>query len=598
MVGAGPRGLSVIEQIILAADSPVAIDVYDSHVVGAGRIWRPEQDPNLLMNTHAREVTIFAGPMDSGPIRAGAGPSLEQWLIPDDGVYSGYASRADYGRYLRFAFESMVANTPGTVTVTEFVDTVDSIRETPGGGFTVKVRSGHIRSYDAVVLATGHPQPLSTGVVDPQRPGTSRVIAGDSAADLPLAEIPPGETVAALGMGLAFHDLVARLTQGRNGIFERSGDGRLEYRPSGAEASIVGISRSGLPIPSRGRNQKPGDFTFTPRLCTVERMRSLRNGRQADFAAEVEPWVIAEAAVTFCVTEIANGPHPASAADFLARVGTIEGPDPVGAVHRLARQFSVVSELPTLTSLARPFEGVAFASRGQWHETLMNYLETDLRNAHEGNVTNPLKAALDTLRDLRPSIREAVEFGGLTPDSHEHAFLGRFIPTYSLLVAGPPLRRVEELLALIRSDIVTIAGPGARIVDNGSSLSVRSDSVPGSINVGRVIDARIPRYEVGRCRSKLYPQLLADGLIRRFRHVGASRSVETGACEVDPNTATAIGANGDAVPGLIVVGIPTEGLRWFTQIGNGRPGVRSGFTIDAERAAHSALSAARAAVSL
>ena len=240
-------------------------------------------------------------------------------------------------------------------------------------------------------------------------------------------------------MGLAFHDLVARLTQGRNGIFERSGDGRLEYRPSGAEASIVGISRSGLPIPSRGRNQKPGDFTFTPRLCTVERMRSLRNGRQADFAAEVEPWVIAEAAVTFCVTEIANGLHPASAADFLARVGTIEGPDSVGAVHRLARQFSVVSELPTLTSLARPFEGVAFASRGQWHETLMNYLETDLRNAHEGNVTNPLKAALDTLRDLRPSIREAVEFGGLTPDSHEHAFLGRFIPTYSPPAqASPP----------------------------------------------------------------------------------------------------------------------------------------------------------------
>ena len=594
VVGGGPRGLSVVEQLILACNSPITIDVFDSRFVGGGRIWHPAQSPHLLMNTHAAEVTIFSGPMDDGPVRAGAGPSLEQWLAPDDGVYSGYAARADYGKYLRFAFEAVVANAPDGVTVNERTDTVTSIRRNrETKEFVVQTTSGQSEVYRAVVLATGHPQPLDGGVVATHRPGSARVIAGDSAADLPLDEVLPGQNVAALGMGLAFHDLVALLTQGRGGTFDRDDLGRLDYRPSGQEPSIVGISRSGLPIPSRGRNQKPANFTFTPRLCTVERMAELRRDRQVDFEREVAPWVLAEAAASFCLTKIANGSSPALAEEFASQLITIQRPDPVSAVYELANAFGVEERLPTLESLGRPFDGVDFSSRGSWHEAVVTYLETDLRHAREGNVTNPLKAALDTLRDLRPSLRAAVEFGGITPKSHEDAFLGRFVPMYSLLVAGPPPRRIEELLALIRAGIVTIAGPGARIVDDGRTLAVRSPAVPGAIAVERVIDARIPKYEVGRCQSVLYPQLLADGLVRRFRHVGATASVETGACDVDSETGYAIGANGEVVPGLVLLGIPTERLRWFTQIGNGRPSVRSGFTVDAEKAARSALIVAR-----
>jgi hypothetical protein len=40
---------------------------------------------------------------------------------------------------------------------------------------------------------------------------------------------------------------------------------------------------------------------------------------------------------------------------------------------------------------------------------------------------------------------------------------------------------------------------------------------------------------------------------------------------------------------MYVLGIPTEKLRWFTQIGNGRPGPLSGFHADADAIARDVL---------
>lgn len=594
VVGGGPRGVSVAEQLVCNAIGPAKVDIFDSHLVGAGRIWHPEQSEHLLMNTHAREVTVFSGPMDDGPVRAGAGPSLEQWLAPDCGVYSGYAPRAAYGQYLRFALDAISTQAPPGTEIGQITDTVTMVRRRPDGAFNVHVMAGQSRSYDVVILATGHPQLRPFEEISTARPGSGRLLLGDSAADLPLSEVKPDETVATVGMGLAFHDVVALLTQGRGGVFHSCGEGGLTYEASGLEPTIVGVSRSGLPIPARGRNQKPGNFQFRPRLCTIERMEQLRAERQADFVMEVKPWILAEAAVTFYLTSITTGSEPERATEFLGRLNEVDEHAPEESLHRLASEFGAQEKLPPLESLARPFAGARFSSRGQWNAAVASYLRDDLARAEKGNVTDPLKAALDTLRDLRPSIRAVVDNGGLSPRSHERDFLQDFVPCYSLLVAGPPPRRVEEVLALIQAGIVKVAGPQSRVVEDGRSLLVRSPAVPGSVSVDKVIDSRIPRYEVGRCRSVLYPQLLADGLVRRFRHVGEDGAVETSACEVDPATGAAIGVGGASVPGLFVLGIPTERQRWFTQIGNGRPGVRSGFTVDAERIARAVFAGAGA----
>lgn len=584
IIGGGPRGISVLERLLMrcAGTGPLTIDLYDQVSPGNGRVWDPRQSAHLLMNTPAQEVTIFSGPPDSGPVRAGAGPSLAQWSPSGDRPeYSGYETRRQYGRYLRCAVEAMVAAAPGHVTVRMFTGTVVEIL-THNGDFTVRTETGELWAYDSVVLATGHPQPESPSLAT--KTGT-QIILGDSAADLSLDLIDGGDTVAAIGMGLGFHDVVALLTQGRGGSYTESSSGELEYRPGGSEPTIVGVSRSGLPILARGRNEKPASFSFTPRLCTVQRMSAQRRSGQLDFARDVYPWIMAEAAATFCATHIAAR-APGLEAEFLTQVTALGAhPSPMRAVQELGNTYGVTETLPDLDAMARPFARRRYRSQAAWTRALRAHLRADLAEAEQGNLSNPLKAALDTLRDLRPAIRTAVNHGGLTPESHERDFVTRFTPAYSILAAGPPARRNQELLALMRCGIVRVAGPHAAVTQSDGRTRVVSPAVPEAIEVDITVDTRIPPHRIGEGRTGLYRQLLADGLVRRYCHEGVTTMVETGACDTDPETGQAIGADGTPVAGLFVVGIPTERQRWFTQIGNGRPGVTTEFSSDADRVA-------------
>ena len=91
-----------------------------------------------------------------------------------------------------------------------------------------------------------------------------------------------------------------------------------------------------------------------------------------------------------------------------------------------------------LQTLARPFQDRSFASAADYHQAVREWIDRDLAEAALGNVDGPLKAALDVLRDVRSILRTAVEFGGLTPRSHQDEFLGEFVPVYSFVCTGPP----------------------------------------------------------------------------------------------------------------------------------------------------------------
>ena len=90
LIGAGPRGASLIERIgaqlrdpsTTAAD-PVALDLHviDDAESGAGRIWRTDQTRELCMNTLADAVTMFTEPGSTvrGPIIQG--PTLYEWCL-------------------------------------------------------------------------------------------------------------------------------------------------------------------------------------------------------------------------------------------------------------------------------------------------------------------------------------------------------------------------------------------------------------------------------------------------------------------------------------------------------------------------------------
>ena len=83
IVGAGPRGLSVLERLLAIAGEraggPLRVRLIDLRVRDGSAVWRTSQARDLLMNTVASQITMFADESVecAGPVVPG--PSLFDW---------------------------------------------------------------------------------------------------------------------------------------------------------------------------------------------------------------------------------------------------------------------------------------------------------------------------------------------------------------------------------------------------------------------------------------------------------------------------------------------------------------------------------------
>jgi glutamate mutase epsilon subunit len=611
VVGTGPRGLAVLERLAARlgeqpVDRPVELHAIDAVEVGCGRIWRTDQPDWFLMNTPAGEVTMFSGPPGDGPARPGAGPSLAQWwagVDPGRADPNAYAPRAVYGRYLRFVCDAVQAHLPAGVDLHRRQVRVERIVAGPAGGYRLTTSDGRILEADRVVLTTGHPVHQPAGE---QRRWADfaaahppvRYLPGDSAADLPLDTLAPGGVVGVLGLGLSFYDVLAALTIGRGGRFvvdDGAEPGRLRYVPSGREPRIVAGSRSGVPLLARGRNEKPAEYSYRPRLFTVERMVRARRRGRLDFDRDVLPWLRAEVELVYYETALRQSRGAAAAGEFAERVVAAAQSGPPTGLAELA-QLPGPGEPPDLAGLARPFAGREFAGPAEFEAALADLLHQDLAAAELGNASGPLKAALDVLRDVRPSIRAAVDFGGLAPASHRDDFLAGFGPLASLLAAGPPRIRLHQVLALLRQGLLRIVGPQTRFDPDptAGAFVVSSPQVAGSaVRVDALIDARIPVPDLTSDTSTLTRGLYADGMVTGYVNAADGVAFPTGGVAVTAAPFHPVRADGEAERGMYVLGIPAEHTRWFTQVGSGRPGGWGSFTADADAIAADLYDAAR-----
>ncbi|WP_371493599.1 FAD/NAD(P)-binding protein [Kitasatospora sp. NBC_00374] len=607
VVGSGPRGLSVLERMAARLAEarptrPVEIYLIDAVQVGSGRVWRTDQPDWFLMNTVAAEVSSFSGPWDGGPVRPGNGPSLAQWWSTTDPAFpgpDGYAPRAVHGRYMQFVLDTVEAALPAGSSLHRMNTLVEDLEPTPGG-YRLTLSQGPDLLADRVVLVTGHTQPELTGH-QKELAGFADThprltyIPGDSAADMPLDTIAAGSAVGVLGLGLSFYDVMAALTLGRGGTFDDDGDGGLLYRPSGDEPVMVAGSRSGMPLPARGRNQKHPDHRYRPLLFTADRVRRRGGGERVDFMADAMPLLMAEIELVYYATALQERRGAGARSAFVAQVVDAvrtEVPD----VAAIAARHGV-GDLPPidLDRLARPFAGRTFPDRESFEDELTAALRRDLDHAEQGNVDSPLKAALDVVRDTRGVIRELVDFSGLDPASHRTDFLGWYVPRSSFLAAGPPLGRLKQTAALIDCGLLRIVGPDARFgtdADTGTFL-VSSPLVAGSeVAVDTVIDARIPSPDLTRDPAALTRRLRERGIWTEYVNRAGDDAFHTGGVAVTGTPFHPVGRDGRPDPGLYVLGIPTEHTRWFMQGGSSRPGFWTDFVHDADAIAGDALAAA------
>src|SRR5690606_18639555 len=106
--------------------------------------------------------------------------------------------------------------------------------------------------------------------------------------------------------------------------------------------------------------------------------------------------------------------------------------------------------------LGRPYRDQEFGGPEDFTAWLLDYLREDVAEARSGNVSGPLKAALDVLRDLRNEIRLVVDHGGLHGDSHREHLDRWYTPLNAFLSIGPPASRIEEAVALIEAGVLHI----------------------------------------------------------------------------------------------------------------------------------------------
>lgn len=582
IVGAGPRGLSVLERLCANERAAPRYDQLVIHVVdpaapGAGTVWRTDQSRHLLMNTVASQITVFTDGSSriEGPIEPG--PSLWEWAEGLLGPNS-YPTRAFYGSYLQDCFHRIVGRAPAHVTVHVHRSHAVAMADThgvTGGPQGIRLADGtRLNNLDAIVMAQGHVPARLT----PQQERTASLarihhltyITPANPAEVDLSVIEPGEAVLLRGLGLNFFDYMALLTVGRGGAFR---DG--VYVPSGREPVMYASSRRGVPYHARGENEKGAHGRYLPRLLTPERIAALRT-RPLRFAEDLWPLIAREVECVYYETLLGDD-------TFGERY--LADPEAALAAYGVTERFD-------WEALTRPHRGRRFADRDEFREWLLAHLRADVAHARAGNVHGPLKAALDVLRDLRNEVRLAVDHGGLDGTSHRDELEGWYTPLNAYLSIGPPVSRIEEMIALVEAGVLVLTGPGTQIrLDTAEpTFLAASTEVPGPPVRSRVlIEARLPEPDLRRTVDPLLRHLLNTDQAAPYRIPGADGTVyETGGLAVTERPYRLLDAQGRPHPRRFAYGIPTEAVHWATAAGI-RPGVDSVTLADSDAIARAVL---------
>ncbi|ABS02417.1 FAD/NAD(P)-binding protein [Kineococcus radiotolerans] len=582
VVGAGPRTLVLLQRLgAHVAASPgehpgLDVHVVDPHDSGAGRVWREAQDPLLWMNSRACDITVL--PDDSvtgltGPV--GPGPSLAGWIAENradlvrDAAAAGddllreevlrsepgsFVSRRLASRYLAAAWRRTLDGLPPglrvhrhartVVDVVDAVDDVDDVDAGPGGGdgdgrqLVHLDGTGEPLAVDVVLLVQGHldvhPGPRERRAATFARAhGLAHVPPGYT-SDQDLDVLVPGSDVVVVGMGLAFVDLVVRLTEGRGGRFEERPDGSLEYRPSGREPRLHAGSRRGVPYRSKIGYPSPTDLGL-PRYCTASAVEARHGTGPLDLRADLWPLVVKELAGAH-YRELFRTHRERTAlapAEFDARFSR----SPWGSAEideLIARAVPDPADRFDVTALDRPLDGWWGTSGDEVHERVLRHLEadrerrTDPRHSPDAAVVTALLSTYVVVAGLHAAGRLNARSTALDLDGWWHGF-------FSYVASGPPPQRLRQLSALARAGVLRFLGADVRVrpdADEGVFVA-SSASGPHEVRARGLVEARLPVADLERTSDVLLTRLRGRGEVRAHELLDGEARLSNGRLVVD-----------------------------------------------------------------
>jgi len=585
-IGGGPRTAGVLERIAAnrpdVFTGPLQIHVVEPHIPGSGRIWRYHQDPGLLLNSMAADITMFTDQSVECAGPAAPGPGLAEWAagvldasiidVPDFPqplwqqlrtlTGTTFPTRQLQSQYLEWFFRRASRSLGRSVTVHR--TTAVGITAQEGCGHDVALASGRTLHADIVVTALGHtdsrPDAVSAGFADFAARHGGYHAAPSYTTDVDYSPIAAGQDVIVAGMGLAFVDLLVLLMEGRGGRFQETDDGGLRYLPSGREPRLWAGSRRGVPYHSKIsaalRGLAPGPLRF----FTADAVEALlaQHG-ELDFRQHLWPLIAKEAGYYYYRELLTGSPERGAMGwdSFAARYTGLDW-------YSGERTDLVAAAVPDaglhldLERLDRPFAGLRFDGHRAVQEAVAGYIEQDLalRDSRDHPETLALFLAL---------LHVYMEVGRVVPPERLNArsqqvIHGWWHGFFSFVDSGPPPHRLRQMLALHRAGLLQFLGPGLEVTPDEASGTFRATSPQSDVTVSAkaLIEARLPSTSVARSLNPVLASLHESGLGSEQRLLTSDGIHSTGKLLVSAEHRL-VGADGQAQATLFGIGPGTSG---------------------------------------
>ncbi|WKN42184.1 FAD/NAD(P)-binding protein [Tunicatimonas pelagia] len=485
IVGVGPRGLSALENFFtLFSENPSLSKVHftlfeNARLPGSGSIWDTEQPTTNWLNISERALKNLPGrpSLTMGSIQIPSFPSYTEWLpeseqSPPEKAPDRFPPRSKMGNYLQKRYSSianiLIANNLVTLVTTSVKDI--NVREQQ---IILEDYNSESYVFDEVLLTIGHqPTELSDQIrkwkeYEENNPNVLLFEKSYPAEDISNTKhVDQNSVVGIRGFGLAMIDTVRALTIGRGGKFTIENDKTLESAFVSGEnvpKKIVAFSLDGNPMAPKPLNAQI-DERYTPTANEIrefaqkiEKAASDREGTTSDMFLKEAIGTIATR--VYCNLDDNSNTAIASAEVFQAVVNwlTDESID-----HPLIQSVnnSAYENMQAFTQMALGKEAVSldYCIGQVWRHCQPTLYE---KFAH-ANLSGEVIASVVSLDER--------------------------IKRYSY---GPPLESTQQLLALLKADILTldfIQDPEINMKNNGWELSSNGNEITVDTMINSVLD--------------------------------------------------------------------------------------------------------------
>ena len=534
IIGMGPRGCSLLERIITYTinhnlQNKIKIILFEKSVeFGSGS--HPTHTPeHLLLNTIAGQMTMFWGDEMSkfGPIHDG--PTFFDWYYNNKTKMvkpTDYLSRKSLGEYLSYFYKEQIKRLiKNEISFLEVSDEVIDIVES--NDITDIITTSELYKSNTIAICTGHQKSPSPNI------GFNESFIND---------IPAQHNVVIKGMGLTSFDIISQLTEGRGGNFVSENNKPLKYIASGKEPKLYLYSRTGLFLSSRSHNAHP-DFVYQAKFFTIAAIDKLRSNKELlDFEEDVLPLLIKELK---CAYYSRSNGQQLDVRSFFAQEKRLD-----------------------------------ISSRQTFIDSFNDYLSWDVKESLIGKFNSPYKFCQDTIRDLRDTIRYAVDFKGLTEESHQ-TFINKWQPRMNRICVGPPYISLMQLQALIKAGICSVDyAYNPSIEKQGDKYKMTCSYINESIEIifDTHIEAQTPSLDYNKSQD-----FFIQSLTKKYKIFNNGDFIY-GGLEIDKKH-NIKSKNNKSNINIYALGLACEGSKYFTLV-LGRPNIISTFLFDSNLVAN------------